>query len=196
MSQRGYRSQRRAKRVPDEFPHGMWQKIGFSIFEKVVLAVLAAVLIAFYQNRLQSSEKRIERARRIGEILVDKPVSIAGELPAHLDAFILYADHIRSANIKSISSEHLTELWAAIRSDIDGSRAYYSDDRALKLLGSRIKDTVTAVRATAMVQNSLQSGDLRDLEEARNLGYKFQRRVIRLSVQQELKLFDADYKQK
>jgi hypothetical protein len=191
MRQNGCRPLRSVRRIIEKSSYGA--KVGLVVIDKVALA---AVVISYFQGRLQLSQARLERARRISELSVDKPVSIVGELPAHLDAFILYADHIRSANLKNISAEHLTELWAAIRSDIDSSYAYCSEDRDLKSLGDRIKNIIAMVRAEAMDQHSLRYEDLKDLEQARSLVYKFQQRVINLSVDKELELFDKDYEAK
>jgi hypothetical protein len=168
-----------------------WSKLWPLLFEKVFLALTVAVSIFFFQGLMHRSEEQGEKARHISEILVDKPVSIVADLPAHLDAFILYAEHIRSNDLEEISSARLTELQAAIRSDIEGSRAYYPDDPDLKLWAVQIKETVKAVRAKALSKSSLGREDLEKLEETRNLAYLFHHQVIELSVQEALKPFEA-----
>jgi hypothetical protein len=181
------------KQALNEPSPGAWSKVGFLVLDKVLLAGIAAVAIYTFQNRLQLSQERLEKARRIGEISVDKPVSIVAELPAHLDAFILYAEHIRSCDFEDIDSTRLTELQATIRNDIEASRAYYSSDSYLKSYATQIKETVRAVRAKALSKNSLGTEDLATLEAARDLAYAFHHRIIDLSVQQVLERFDTAY---
>src|ERR1041385_6430094 len=164
---------------------GTWSKFGPLIVDKLLLAVIAAALIAVFQNRLQISQERIEKARHVADILIDKPISIVAQLPEHLDAFILYAEHIHSHDVE-ISSQQLTELQAKISSDIEGSRAYHDEDRDLKTWAAAIKATITAVRAKALVRKSLGTDDIRTLEDARALAYRFHHRVIQLSVRQAL----------
>lgn len=168
-----------------------WSKLGPPVFEKVLLVLVTTVSIAFFQNGMRRSDDRLEKARRINEILVDKPVSIVAELPAHLDAFILYAEHIRSNDLEDISSARLTDLQAPIRSDIEGSRAYYINDPDLNLWAIKIKETIKAVRAKALSKNSLGREDLEKLEAARDLAYRFHRRIIDLSVRQALEPIDT-----
>lgn len=181
-----------AKRASGEPSHDTWwSKIGPPVFEKVLLVLVTTVSIAFFQNGMRRSEERFEKARHVREVLIDKPVSIVAELPAHLDAFILYAEHIHSRDLGDISSARLTELHDSIRSDIEDSRAYYSSDPDLKSWAIQIKETITAVRAQAVIMNHLEIEDLEKLEAARDLAYRFHRRIIDLSVQQALKPFDT-----
>jgi hypothetical protein len=183
-----------AKRTSDESPRGAWwswSKLGPLLLEKVLLVGVATLSIFYFQKGMQRSEERLEKARRIGEILIDKPVSIVEELPVHLDAFILYAEHIRSHDLEGISSARLTDLQATIRSDLEGCRAYYSSDPDLKSWANQIKAAINAVRAKALSKNSLGREDLDMLEDARDLAYRFHHRVICLSVRQALEPFDT-----
>jgi hypothetical protein len=193
MYQHGYRPLRRAKRALDGSSQSAWSKLVLIFIDKVLLVLITAAAISIFQSRLQLSEKRLEKAKHISEISVDKPVSIVTELPAHLDAFVLYAEHIRYHDFEHISSERLTELQATISSDIEGSRAYYSKDQYLESWGDQIKETIKVVRAKALSKNSLGIEDLEKLEAARNLVYRFHQRIIDLSVQQAIDRFDTAY---
>ncbi len=183
----------RIKKKPSgDSSNDTWRsKAGWLVFEKFLLVLVTTVSIYVFQTGMQRSEERLEKARHIGEILVDKPVSIVADLPAHLDAFILYAEHIRSYDLEEISSARLTELQATIRSDIEGSRAYYADDPDLKQWAVQIKDTIKAVRAKALSKNSLGKEDIEKLEDARDLAYLFHRQIIRRSVREAKEAFDT-----
>jgi hypothetical protein len=194
MRQRlGYRSARPAKQGPDQPSSGAWSKLGFVVLDKFLLAVVAAAAIAVIQGRFQLSQERLEKARRISEIAVDKPIAIAAGLPSHLDTFVVYAENIRSRNVEKVSSQQLTEMDAAISSDLEGCRAYFSSDSDLKEWAKTIKETLTIVRAKALTTNSLGEDDLKSLETIRELSYRFHNRVIDLSVDQALKRFDTAY---
>jgi hypothetical protein len=194
MRQRlGNRSTRPANRGPDQPSSGAWSKLGFVFFEKVVLVTVAALAVGIIQGRFQLSQKRLEKATRISEISIDKPIAIAGGLPAHLDALIVYAEHIRSRNVEQVSSQQLTEMQAAINSDLEGSRAYFSGDNQLKAWAKTIKDTTTGVRAKALTTKNLEDEDLSKLESIRELAYRFHNRVIDLSVEEAGRRFDAAY---
>jgi hypothetical protein len=194
MRQRlGQSSPQPAKQEPDQRSGGAWSKFWFVFLEKFLLAVFAAAAILVVQGRFQLSQERLEKARRISEIAVDKPIAIATGLPAHLDAFIVYAANIRSRNVEKVSSQQLTEMEAAIKSDLEGCRAYFSGDPDLKAWAKTIKETLTAVRANALVTNNLGEGDVKSLETIRELAYRFHNRVIDLSVDQALKRFDTAY---
>ena len=181
------------KQGPDQPSSGAWSQFWFVVLEKFLLAVFAAAAIMVVQGRFQLAQERLEKARRISEIAVDKPITIAAGLPAHLDAFIVYAENIRSRNVEQVSSQQLTEMEAAISSDLEGCRAYFSGDSDLKTWAKTIKETLTAVRAKALITNSLGEGDLKSLETNRELAYRFHNRVIDLSVDQALKRFDTAY---
>lgn len=177
-----------AKRAPGEpYRETFRSKIGFLVFEKLLLVLVSAISIALLQWEIQ----RFEKARRIGEILVDKPVSLVAELPVHLDAFILYAEQIRSHDLEEISSARLTELQATIRRDVDGSRVYYSCDPDLKLWAGQIKETIKTVRAKALSKNVVGTKDLETLEAARDPAYRLYRRIIDLSVKKARDPFDT-----
>lgn len=194
MRQRlGQSSTQPAKQGTDQPSSGAWSKFWFVFLEKFLLVVFAAGAIAVIQNRFQLSQERLEKARRISEIAVDKPIAIAAGLPAHLDAFIVYAENIRSGNVEQVSSQQLTEMEATINNDLEGCRAYFSGDSELKAWAKTIKERLTAVRAKALIKNNLEEVDLQSLETNRELAYRFHNRVIDLSVDQALKRFDTAY---
>jgi len=175
-----------AKRASVEPSHvTWWAKLG-PMLGKFFLVLVAPVIIIFFQNGMRLSEERLEKAKHISEISVDRPVSIVAELPAHLDAFILYAEQIRSHDFEKINSERLTELQARISSDLEGSRAYYSSDSELEAWADKIKENVKAVRAKALIKESLGTDDLDKLEATRHLVYSFHQKVIDLSVKKAL----------
>jgi hypothetical protein len=156
------------------------------VLGKLFLVLVVPVIILFFQNGMRLSEERLEKAKHISEISVDRPVSIVAELPAHLDAFILYAEQIRSHALEKITPERLTELQVRISSDLEGSRAYYSSDPELEAWAGEIKETVKAIRAKALIKESLGTDDLDKLEATRRLVYSFHQKVIDLSVKKAL----------
>lgn len=90
-------------------PEGTARKIGLMIVDKLLPAVVAAITITILQNRLEITQERLEKARRLGDIAVDKPLAIVASLPGHLDQVIVYARHVRAGEI-SVQSDRLTEL--------------------------------------------------------------------------------------
>jgi hypothetical protein len=175
-----------AKREPSEPSRSTWWTKLSPVLGKSFWVLVVPVIILFFQNGMRLSEERLEKAKHISEISVDRPVSIVAELPAHLDAFILYAEQIRSHDFEKITPERLTELQARISSDLEGSRAYYSSDSKLEAWADKIKENVKAVRAKALIKESLETDDLEKLESTRHLVYSFHQRVIYLSVKKAL----------
>jgi hypothetical protein len=175
-----------AKRVSSEPSRGTWWTKFGPVLGKFFWVLVAPVIILFFQNGMRLSEERLEKAKHISEISVDRPVSIVAELPGHLDAFILYAEQIRSHDFEKIESVRLTELQVRISSDLEGSRAYYSSDPELEAWADKIKENIKTVRATALIKNSLGTEDLDKLEATRRLVYGFHQKVIDLSVKKAL----------
>jgi hypothetical protein len=158
---------------------GIGVKILLMIIDKLLLGVVAALAIAVLQNRLEVAQERLEKARKLNDINVDRPLAIAVNLPGHLDQYITYMNHVRAVEVKA-TAERLTELQGNIDADIVGCLAFFTN-KQLGALGKSIRDTVKRTKAAALT-SPLGTDDIASLEKARHLGYMFHACIVNLSV--------------
>jgi len=176
-----------------ERAEGTGTKIMLMVVDKLLLAIAATIIITVLQNRLETAQKRLEKARQLSDIAVDKPLSIVANLPSHLDQCIVYAQHVRAGEIK-VQSDRLTELQTDVNADIEGSLAFYSGDSELQSSRKNIMDTIQGIKARALTTKTLGPEDIAKLEGARAEAYKFHGRVVRLSIERVFEHVDEAYR--
>jgi len=158
---------------------GIGVKILLMIVDKLLLGIVAALAIAVLQHRLEVAQERLEKARKLNDINVDRPLAIAANLPGHLDQYITYMNHVRAVELK-VTPERLTELQGNIDADIVGCLAFYTN-KQLSGLGKTIRETVKRTKAVVLT-STLSVDDIASLEKARHLGYEFHACIVNLSV--------------
>jgi len=185
----------RRRRTPQKGsePHEtIGQKLLLLIFDKLVIAVAAAAIILLFKSQGQLAQQRLEKARKIRDIAIDKPLSLSGQLAGHFDELVVYASQVRAGNIKP-KSQDLTSMQMRIFGDIEGSRAYYATDAALAGLASDIRATVNSVKAQALTTGTLSQQDMFALESARFECNIFHTRMIDNSIRRVSDRVDAAY---
>jgi hypothetical protein len=168
------------------------QKVLLMVLDKAVLAVVATAVILLLKNQAQLAEQRLEKAHKIRDIAVDRPLAIVGQLPAHLDELIIYATQVRAGNTKPLSRD-LTILQMHIFADVEGSRAFFANDAALVGLASSIRTTINNVKAQALTTGTLSQQDIVDLEVVRFQCYVFHTRIVDNSIKRVSERIDAAY---
>lgn len=168
------------------------QKVFLMVLDKVVIAIGAAFIILLLKNQTELAQQRLEKAHKIRDIAVDKPLSIVGKLPGHLDELIIYATQVRAGNTKP-QSKDLTLLQMHIFEDLEGSRAFFASDAILSGLTSNIRTTINYIKAQALTTGTLSQTDITALELTRFECYAFHTRIVENSVRRVSDNIDAAY---
>lgn len=163
---------------------------------KARIALVAALSVGFLQARLERAEERLEKARQISDIAVDWPLATVSQLPAHIDAYITYAAHVRAGDVPDGSSTRVTELEAAIRADLEGSRAFFANDVPLQKAADGIRDDIARNKAKILTKRMLSADDVAALERVRIHAYQFHDRIVALAISRTFSHFDAAYNRK
>jgi hypothetical protein len=170
----------------------LWQRVLLLVIDKLLLAVAAAILIGMHERRVELAQERLEKARHIADIAIDRPLELASALPGHFDEIIKYAAQIRLGETRP-NAERFTDLEIAVHNDLEDARAFYWNDKELEGIEHAIVVAVDSVKARALITSTLRQEDLWLLNSARANCYRFHGAIIERGIKRVRERFDVAY---